>query len=182
MTPEQSSVLSVINTTNAAHFSNWFLSSSVMAVVQVESAFRQFARRYEPRIHDASYGYMQLLSQTAAALHSGDGTQLYLSPVFPHMPDPGDLPNNPSIINGTLYDPPINILCGMTYLRQGWDVLERAFGRAPTLSEWFAGYNEGYGAAARGRPDPAYTHIIIPAFEHWLITLSEQDRAAGLVR
>lgn len=182
MTPTQVSTLAVVRAVNARDYADWFLLSSPMAVIQIESAFKQYARRYEPRIHDASYGYMQLLSGTAAGLRAADGTELYRGPVFPHMPDPGDIVNNPRVVDGTLYDPAVNISCGLRYLHDGWDHLRRAFGRDPTLSEWFAGYNEGYGAAARGRPDPAYVAVALAAFEHWLPILNETERASALVR
>jgi hypothetical protein len=53
-------------------------------------------------------------------------------------------------------------------LKQGWDFLTNRFGRRPTFEEWCAGYNEGYGAAASGRPDPAYVRAWMAARDRWL--------------
>lgn len=170
LTEPQTLCLSIIDRINRDEHDGWFLRSTVMSVIQIESAFRQFARRFEPRINDASYGYMQLLSGTAASIG-------YTGPVFPHMPDSTMDPTAfAAAIPGTLYDPAVNIPLGMRYLHDGWRHLARAFGRKPTLSEFFAGYNEGYGAAARGRPDPSYIAVALPAFRHWLAVLDEHDR------
>jgi soluble lytic murein transglycosylase-like protein len=40
----------------------------IRAVIQTESSWDRFAYRAEPRINDASYGLMQLLTRTAAGL------------------------------------------------------------------------------------------------------------------
>ena len=165
MTPEQQHVLSLIDAENTRRGSH-SPRPIIMAICQIESAFNPWARRYEPRIGDASYGLMQLLSGTARDLG-------YTGPCFPNMPNLSDVHNNPSLALNTLYDPALNIDYGMSYLSQGWEMLEHAFGRPPTLSELFAGYNEGYGAAARGRPDPAYVTVAIAALRHWEAELGE---------
>lgn len=172
MTPSQQAALDIVNDVNENHFDGWFLASSVMTVIQIESNFIPSARRYEPRIHDASYGLMQLLSKTAKGIG-------YNGPVYPDMPSPSDTAHH----SGTLYDPAINIFYGMTYLRNGWDYLHKyTMAAQPTLAVWFAGYNEGYGAAARGRPDPLYSDKAITVFETWLDQLDERSRAVSLIR
>ncbi|MBV9859830.1 MAG: transglycosylase SLT domain-containing protein [Alphaproteobacteria bacterium] len=142
LTPAQSACLAIVDRLNATEFSNWFRRSSVLATIQVESAFRAQAYRYEPALGEGSYGLMQVLASTAAGLGlSGE-------------PD-------------RLFDPATGARYGMMVLRQGWDLLDRAFGRPPTWEEWCAGYNEGYGAVERGRSDPAYVAVWMAARRHW---------------
>jgi Transglycosylase SLT domain len=167
LTDAQRSALAIVDTVNARDFSGWFLRSSVMSIIQVESAFHASAFRYEPAIDDASYGLMQLLSRTARDLG-------YDGPVYP------DAPSYP----GGLYDPTLNIQYGMIFLWRGWRQLVTAFGSNGdvTLTKWFSGYNEGYGAASRGRPDPVYAERALAAFDRWVIRLDETDRARDLKR
>jgi soluble lytic murein transglycosylase-like protein len=52
--------------------------SWIRAVIQVESAWKPAAYRYEAKIEDASYGLMQLLYSTAAGLgYTGPAAGLY---------------------------------------------------------------------------------------------------------
>lgn len=121
-----------------------FTPASVMATVEVESAFDETAYRFEPRLGEASYGLMQVLRSTAAQM--------------------GWTGADPT----ALYDPALNLTTGMRYLRWGWDYLRQHLGRAPALAEWAAGYNEGYGAAARRRADPPYSNHWLAARTRWL--------------
>lgn len=121
-----------------------FSPASVMATIEVESSFEPAAYRMEPRLGEASYGLMQVLPSTAKQM-GWKGT----SPV-------------------QLYDPTLNITLGMRYLRWGWDYLQRHLKRRPTLDEWAAGYNEGYGAVAKRRPDPPYSDNWVRARDTWL--------------
>lgn len=121
-----------------------FSPASVMATCEVESAFNEHAYRFEPRLGEASFGLMQVLESTARSL-GWQGTDLT-----------------------ELYDPTRNLTLGMRYLRQGWDYLLTHLGRRPTPAEWTSGYNEGYGAAARGRPDPDYADKWLAARARWL--------------
>lgn len=45
--------------------------SWIQAVIQTESSWNPYAYRYEPKINDASYGLMQLLTSTARGLGYG---------------------------------------------------------------------------------------------------------------
>ena len=157
MTPDEQSVLEIIRQLNASDFSGWFAPSSVMAFVQIESAFKQFARRYEPALNDASYGYMQLLSSTAHSIG-------YQGPVFPHMPDP---PYTATSVAGSLYESELNLKLGMTYLKQNWDVLEKRLGREPTPAQWADSYNRGPAGQNLGSPTHAYPALWASAKVHW---------------
>lgn len=53
-------------------------TADVLAYCQLESSFNRFAFRDEPKIGDASYGLMQLLTRTAKDRgYTGDPTGLY---------------------------------------------------------------------------------------------------------
>lgn len=67
MTVAQQDVLEIINQLNTSTFGGWFQPSSVMAFVQIESAFRPHAYRREPS-GVASYGLMQVLDVTAKGM------------------------------------------------------------------------------------------------------------------
>lgn len=130
LTPAQAYALEVFDAVNAQSFGGWFKRSTFMAFCETESDFDPNAFRQEPS-GVASYGLMQVLDSTAAGLGLvGAASQMY--------------------------QPNIGIFYGLKYAAQGWNYLSTHFGRQPTLGEWSAGYNEGYGAAANGRPDPGY--------------------------
>jgi hypothetical protein len=86
----------------------------LFAFVQIESSFNPRAYRFEPHLHKASYGLMQLLYSTACQMGYNGG----------NVKD--------------LYDPKTNLH-----------------------------YNEGYGAAARREPDPAYSNAWLHCRNYW---------------
>jgi len=141
MNSAEQTVLDLVNKLNASTFGGWFQPSSVMAFVQVESAFRPHAYRKEPS-GVASYGLMQILDVTAKGIGFAG-----------KMED--------------LYDPETGLLWGMKYARLIWDQLARHFGRPPTLTEWCSAYNEGPGNVFKGRDDSAYARPWLAAKEHW---------------
>jgi hypothetical protein len=142
LTDAQSAALAAFDVINAESFGNWFQRSSFMAFCETESNFDPKAFRQEPS-GVASYGLMQVLDSTAAGLGLvGDPAQMY--------------------------DPKVGILYGLKYASQGWNYLQTHFGRPPTLAEWSAGYNEGYGAAAQGRPDQHYVDVWTANRAKWL--------------
>ena len=146
MTNQQKTILDLIVKLNDAEFGSWFNPSEVMAFVQVESAFRPHASRYEARLSESSYGLMQVLASTAR------GTGL-VNPV-------------------DMFTPEIGLHVGMTIARLYWEQETKHFGREPTNDEWCAAYNEGVGGAERdvaaGRdPDPAYVHVWTAAQQYW---------------
>lgn len=116
---------------NEKYYQRWFARSSMMAFMFVESRFDPRAHRREPS-GVASYGLWQVLDTTAIWLG--------------HKSDVEDL-----------YDPAVGCYYGMKYAAWGWNYLLGHFERAPTLAEWSAGYNMGYGAVARGRRRPEYS-------------------------
>lgn len=119
-----------------------FRLPDLMAFCQIESGFRPRAYRFEPRLGEASYGLMQLLPSTARQFgFVGDGPELY--------------------------DPLTNLLYGTSFAEWGWRRLYDRLGCCPPETQWVAGYNEGYGAAARGEPDPAYWAAWKAARDHW---------------
>ena len=67
-----------------------------------------------------------------------------------------------------MYDPQTGVFYGLKYAAQGWNYLTTHLGRSPTQAEWVAGYNEGYGAAANGRPDPNYVNTWSKYLAGWL--------------
>lgn len=147
MTPEQQVVWDLISKLNDQEFSGWFETSEVMAFVQVESAFRPKAYRFEPRLGEGSYGLMQVLASTARSV-SG-------------LLDPE-----------AMYDPEVGLRTGMTVAKLYWSQEAKHFGRDPSLEEWAASYNEGVGGVERdanaGRqPDPAYTAAWMRAYQFW---------------
>ena len=141
MTPAQQLVLDLIRKLNASTFGGWFTPSSVMAFVQVESAFRPRAFRQEPS-GVKSYGLLQILDVTARGIGFTGAFE-------------------------DLYDPETGLLWGMKYAREIWDQLARSFGRQPTLTEWSSAYNEGPGNVLRGRDDSAYAKPWLAAKVHW---------------
>lgn len=148
MTPLQQSTLDLINDLNVAEFDGWFLPSEVMAFVQIESAFRPHAYRYEPRLKEASFGLMQVLASTAEGID-------------PSLTDPA-----------RMYDPKTGLRIGMRVARAYWDQLEKRLGQEPTYEEWCDSYNRGVGGvmriiAAGEEPDDAYTAAWIKAREFW---------------
>ena len=153
MTANQSAALAAFDLVNAESFGNWYQRSSFMAFCETESDFDPKAFRQEPS-GVASYGLMQVLDSTAAGLGLvGDPAQMY--------------------------EPKIGILYGLKYASQGWNYLTTHFGRPPTLAEWSAGYNEGYGAAAQGRPDQLYVTTWTTNRAKWLyLDAPAQDGAA----
>ena len=148
MTSTQISVLALINSLNSGEFASWFLPSEVMAFVQIESAFRPHAYRFEPRLNEGSFGLMQVLESTARGMM-------------------------PSLASGeAMYDPTVGLRIGMLVAKQTWEIEARRLGGDPSYEVWTAGYNEGPLAAlrqdARGEdPDPAYTKVWLAAQAHW---------------
>jgi soluble lytic murein transglycosylase-like protein len=121
-----------------------FWPESIMAFIEVESGFDQRAERYEPSLRESSYGLMQVLLSTARQMG------------FPS-----------SAVATDLFVPAINLRMGMRYARWGWDYLmHHLAGKVPTVEEWAAGYNEGYGRALRV-PDPAYVEKWLAARARW---------------
>ena len=141
MTDAQQLVFELINKLNASTFGGWFSPSSVMAFVQVESAFKPTAFRQEPS-GVASYGLMQILDVTARGIgFTGQFEELY--------------------------HPETGLLWGMKYAREIWDQLARSFGHVPTAAQWASAYNEGPGNVLRGRDDSAYANPWIAAKTYW---------------
>jgi len=120
-----------------------FWPASIMAFIQIESSFDERAIHYEPALGESSYGLMQILLSTARWLGFT-----------------GDIPNG-------LFDPETNVRLGMRYLRWGWHYLERKSRQTPTVEQWAAGYNEGYGRALRDA-DPDYVAKWLAARGEWL--------------
>jgi len=141
LTQAQAGALAAFDRVNAESFSGWFARSSAMAFIEVESSFDPDAFRQEPS-GVASYGLMQVLDSTARGL---------------------GLTSDPA----QMLEPRIGIFYGLKYAAQGWNYLVSHLGRPPTLTEWCEGYNEGYGAAAKGRRDQHYSGIWLPARERW---------------
>jgi len=141
LTQSQAKILAIADQVNTASFANWFARASIMAFVEIESDFNETAIRHEPS-GVTSYGLMQVLDSTAAGLGlAGAAAQMY--------------------------DPATSLFYGLKYAAQGWNYLVTHLGRPPTLVEWSAGYNEGYGAAGKGRADPGYTDKWIAAHNRW---------------
>lgn len=149
MTPAQSLVHDLAIRLNRDEFAGWFAIESVMAFVQVESAFRPHAYRREPS-GVASYGLMQVLDVTAREFEVADPT--------------------------LMWQPEIGLRTGMKVARSYWEVLKKHFGHEPTLAQWAASYNEGPGNVFKGRPDTAY---IVPwgaARAYWRDRLKSHAR------
>ena len=142
LTAEQSAALAAFDAVNAQSFGGWFKRSTFMAFCETESDFNPNAFRQEPS-GVASYGLLQVLDSTAAGLGLvGAASQMY--------------------------QPSIGVFYGLKYAAQGWNYLTTHLGRPPTQAEWAAGYNEGYGAAAEGRPDPNYVDTWSKYLATWL--------------
>lgn len=142
LTAEQSAALAAFDSVNAASFAGWFQRSTFMAFCQTESGFNPKAYRKEPS-GVASFGLLQVLDSTAAGLGlNGDAS--------------------------AMYDPETGVFYGLKYAAQGWNYLTTHLGRPPKREEWVAGYNEGYGAAAKGRPDPNYVETWQKYLAGWL--------------
>jgi hypothetical protein len=141
LTEAQAAALAAFDKVNADSFKGWFLRSSGMAFMEVESDFDPEAFRQEPS-GVASYGLMQVLDTTASGLGlTGDPEQMF--------------------------DPETGIFYGLKYAAQGWNFLTTHLGRSPTLTEWCEGYNEGYGAVAQGRRDLHYSDKWLAARDRW---------------
>lgn len=134
----QNAALAAINRVNP-RFNGWFLRSSLMAFIQIESSFNPLAFRQEPS-GVASYGLMQVLDTTAAGL---------------------GLKGPPE----QMYDPDTSVFYGAMYASKGWEMLQKRFNRAPTYAEWADGYNHGYGAQHLG--SGAYAKAWMAARDHW---------------
>lgn len=133
MTADQ--VLPLINQLNAAEHNDWFHPADVLAVVAKESAFNPNAYRYEPRLGDASFGLMQVLSKTAADRgFKGDPRRLF--------------------------EPLEGLRYGMRQLAWTYDYLAARLGRPPSREEWFGGYNAGVGNVLRGYIPLAYVQAV----------------------
>lgn len=142
LTAAQGLALTTFDDVNAKNFGGWFNRSTFMAFCETESEFKPDAFRQEPS-GVASYGLMQVLDSTAADLGlTGPASQMN--------------------------DPKIGVFYGLKYAAQGWNYLSTHFGRPPTNAEWAAGYNEGYGAAANGKPDPNYVDVWSKHKAAWL--------------
>jgi peptidoglycan L-alanyl-D-glutamate endopeptidase CwlK len=145
LTQQQAKILAIADQVNRDSFANWFARASVMAFVEIESDFNEVAIRHESS-GVTSYGLMQVLDSTAAGLGlAGDAAQMF--------------------------DAATSLFYGMKYAAQGWNYLVTHLGRPPTLVEWSAGYNEGYGAAGKGRADPGYTDKWTAAHDRWAAIL-----------
>jgi hypothetical protein len=141
LTSAQRVALAAADLVNTESFGGWFLRSSMMAFVDVESDFDPEAIRHESS-GVTSYGLMQVLDTTAEWLGlDGDPRQMF--------------------------DPATGIFYGLKYAAQGWNHLLAEFNRPPTLTEWCEGYNIGYGAVARGRSRPSYSQAWMDAREFW---------------
>jgi hypothetical protein len=141
LTSAQRAALTVADEINARSFSGWFLRSSMMAFMDVESSFNPDAIRHEPS-GVASYGLMQVLDTTAAWLGlRGEPEQMF--------------------------EPAIGIFYGLKYAAHGWNYLLDHLQRQPTLVEWCEGYNIGYGAVAQGRSRPAYSNKWMAKRAEW---------------
>lgn len=116
---------------NERYYQRWFFRSTQAAFMYLESRFDPAAYRREPS-GVASYGLWQVLDSTAAWLGHRDSAE-------------------------DLYDPAVGSYYGMKYAAWGWNYLLGHLGRPPTLAEWSAGYNVGYGAIARGRSRREYS-------------------------
>ncbi len=140
MTPAQILVRDLIVKLNTAEFGGWFAIESPMAFVQVESGFRPHAYRLEPS-GVASYGLMQVLDTTAKGFSIAD----------------------PKL----MFEPEIGLRVGMSVARAYWDILQKHFGRVPTLAQWAASYNEGPGNVFGDRKDSAYVEPWLAARLFW---------------
>ncbi len=140
MTPAQSLVWNIATRLNKDEFGGWFAIESVMAFVQIESAFRPHAYRREPS-GVASYGLMQVLDITAKEFEVADPT--------------------------LMWQPEIGLRTGMKVARSYWEILTKHFGHVPTLAQWAASYNEGPGNVFKGRHDAAYVAPWQASRDYW---------------
>jgi len=140
LTQAQQVALAAIDRVNP-QFNGWFLRSTLMAFIQIESSFNPLALRREPS-GITSYGLMQVLDTTAAWL---------------------GLKGSPE----QMYEPDTSIFYGALYASKGWETLRKRFGRAPTYAEWSDGYNHGFGAANLG--SGAYAKAWTAARNHWVL-------------
>lgn len=103
----------------------WMPYAELLAFVEVESAFRPEAYRFEPHLGVASYGLMQVLETTARDRGLvGDPRQMF--------------------------EPVTGLRMGILAARWSWDFLSRRLGREPTEAEWVGSYNAGVGNVLRG--------------------------------
>lgn len=140
MTPTQQQVLDLIKRINIETFKGWFMPSSVMAFVQVESNFRANAYRIEPS-GVASYGLMQVLDVTAAQFG---------------LKDPK-----------AMFGPAVSLVVGMKVARSYWDADKKRLKRDPYLEEWADSYNRGPGGRELGSYDHAYVTAWMAARTYW---------------
>lgn len=130
VTPQE--CLDIIKKYNETKFDNLFDPLDILAFIQIESGFKELARRYEPRINDASYGLMQILFSTAR----DRGYTGYCDGLF---------------------DVQTNINYGMAQLL--WLEKElHEFKPNFTKDEWIAAYNEGLGNVLKGHKDIVYVN------------------------
>lgn len=142
LTDFQKQCLDIIVGLNGAEFGGWFKPSWCMATIQIESAFRPRATRFEPRLNEASYGLGQVLESTARSLGLvGAASQMF--------------------------QPLIGIRYMMRCHQRDFETLHRRLGRAPTLDEWTDAYNRGAGGADLGDPDHAYVDLWDKAQAYW---------------
>lgn len=136
-----SGFLGIVMQVNADEFGRWFDPALVMAVMQIESAFKPLAYRAEPHINDASYGLMQVLYSTAVDRGFGGPAE-------------------------GLYDPETNIRIGMRHLKWSHDYLAQ---RMPGFTElhWISSYNGGVGAVSRGWTNAGYYARFQTARRSW---------------
>jgi soluble lytic murein transglycosylase-like protein len=103
--------------------------ADILAIIEIESGFDADAYRDEPRLHDASYGLMQLLYSTAKDRGFTGPTK-------------------------GLFHPDINIRYGMAQIEWISDYLLHH-----NITSWekvIVAYNEGVGNVVRNVPDPEY--------------------------
>lgn len=121
----------VLSLASAAGADGVLTPAELLAFVEVESAFRPAAYRFEPHLGEASYGLMQVLESTAR--------------------DRG-LMGAPE----ALYDPLTGLFYGVAQVAWTRDFLGRRYGRDATETEWVGAYNAGVGNTLRGFTPYAY--------------------------
>lgn len=109
----------------------WAPAADVLAFVEVESAFRPNAYRFERHLNEASYGLMQVLESTARDMG---------------LSGPAE----------SMFDPLTSLTIGVRALRWKYDFLRGRLAREPTTTEWVGAYNGGVGAVLRGRVPLSY--------------------------
>lgn len=138
----QSQIKAFVEEYNQYHPQGGYPVAMIMAFCEIESNFDEEAYREESRIHDASYGLMQLLYGTAKWLgYSGtaDG----------------------------LYDIKTNIQLGMAYLDKNWLILQRGKNESPSVKDLVESYNCGAGNVLRNFDDGVYYNRWLEAYNKW---------------